>query len=136
MLNRICLPSDIIASVEFCLLLYRLTLRDLSEILAMRGIEVSHRRRRRQGDRLRSLGTRSSPGPRCARSSPPARRAPARSCEPRACRPAMRPCSCKLLEGAEGHANAGNLALIESSRRPLNTISAHGPSSVPLEAAS
>ena len=38
MLNRTCLPSDVIAFVVFC----RLTLRDLSKILALRGIEVSH----------------------------------------------------------------------------------------------
>ena len=42
MLNRTCLPSDVIAFVVFCRLRYRLTLRDLSEILALRGIEVSH----------------------------------------------------------------------------------------------
>jgi putative transposase len=42
MLNRTCLPSDIIAFVVFCRLRYRLTLRDLSEILLLRGIEVSH----------------------------------------------------------------------------------------------
>ena len=41
-LNRACLPSDIIAFVVFCRLRYRLTLRDLSEIMALRGIEVSH----------------------------------------------------------------------------------------------
>ena len=41
-LNRTCLPSDIIAFVVFCRLRYRLTLRDLSEILAMRGIVVSY----------------------------------------------------------------------------------------------
>ena len=41
-LNRTCLPSDIIAFVVFCRLRYRLTLRDLSEILALRGIEASH----------------------------------------------------------------------------------------------
>ena len=41
-LNRTCLPSDIVALVMFCRLLYRLTLRDLSEILALRGIEVSY----------------------------------------------------------------------------------------------
>jgi putative transposase len=41
-LNRTCLPSDIIAFVVFCRLRYRLTLRDLGEILAIRGIEVSH----------------------------------------------------------------------------------------------
>ncbi len=42
MLNRTCLPSDVIAFVVFCRLRYRLTLRDLSEIMALRGIEVSH----------------------------------------------------------------------------------------------
>ena len=36
------LPSDVIAFVVFCRLRYRLTLRDLSEIMALRGIEVSH----------------------------------------------------------------------------------------------
>ncbi|WP_284947779.1 IS6 family transposase [Acidisoma cladoniae] len=41
-LNRACLPSDIIAFVGFCRLRYRLTLRDLSEIMASRGIEISH----------------------------------------------------------------------------------------------
>jgi transposase-like protein len=41
-LNRTCLPSDIIAFVVFCRLRYRLTLRDLSELLLLRGIEVSH----------------------------------------------------------------------------------------------
>ncbi len=40
-LNLAYLPSDIIAFVMFCRLRYRLTLRDLSEILALRGIEVS-----------------------------------------------------------------------------------------------
>ena len=42
MLNRTCLPSDVIAFVVFCRQRYRLTLRDLSEILALRGIEVSY----------------------------------------------------------------------------------------------
>ena len=42
MLNRTCLPSDIGAFVVFCRLRCRLTLRDLSEILLLRGIEVSH----------------------------------------------------------------------------------------------
>ena len=42
MLNRPCLPSDIIALVAFCRLRYRLTRRDLSEILLLRGIVVSH----------------------------------------------------------------------------------------------
>ena len=41
-LNRTSLPSDIIAFVVFCRLSYRLTLRDLSEILLLRGIEVSY----------------------------------------------------------------------------------------------
>jgi putative transposase len=41
-LNRTSLPSDMIAFVVFCRLRYRLTLRDLSEILLLRGIEVSH----------------------------------------------------------------------------------------------
>ena len=41
-LNRTCLPSDVIAFVVFCRRHLRLTLRDLSEILTLRGIEVSH----------------------------------------------------------------------------------------------
>ncbi len=41
-LNRTSLPSDIIALVVFCRLRYRLTLRDLSEILLLRGLIVSH----------------------------------------------------------------------------------------------
>ena len=41
-LNRTSLPRDIIAFGVFCRLRYRLTLRDLSEILLLRGIEVSH----------------------------------------------------------------------------------------------
>ena len=41
-LNRTSLPSDIIALVVFCRLRYRLTLRDLSEILLLRGFTVSH----------------------------------------------------------------------------------------------
>ena len=41
-LNRSSLPSDIIALVVFCRLRYRLTLRDLSEILLLRGFTVSH----------------------------------------------------------------------------------------------
>jgi putative transposase len=40
--NRTCLPSDIIAFVVLCRLRYRLTLRDLSEILLLRGFTVSH----------------------------------------------------------------------------------------------
>ena len=42
MLNRTCLPSDIIALVVFCRLRYRLALRNLSEIIGMRGIEISY----------------------------------------------------------------------------------------------
>ncbi len=41
-LNRTSLPSDIIAFIVFCRLGYRLTLRNLSEILLRRGIEVSY----------------------------------------------------------------------------------------------
>jgi putative transposase len=41
-LNRATLPSDIIAFVVFCRLRYRLTLRDLSEIMLLRGFTVSH----------------------------------------------------------------------------------------------
>ena len=72
MLNRTCLPSDIIAFVVFCRLRYRLTLRDLSEIMALRGIEVSHEAVREweakllpvMGDDLRKRrhGTRRRPG--------------------------------------------------------------------------
>ena len=36
------LPSDIIAGVVFCRLRYRLMLRDLSEIMLLRGFTVSH----------------------------------------------------------------------------------------------
>ncbi|WP_424140562.1 hypothetical protein [Roseomonas chloroacetimidivorans] len=42
MLNRAFLPSDIIAFVVFCRLRHRLTLRDLTGTLALRGMEVSH----------------------------------------------------------------------------------------------
>ncbi len=41
-LNRTSLPSDIIAFVVFCRLRYRLTLRDLSEILLLRGFTDIH----------------------------------------------------------------------------------------------
>jgi putative transposase len=41
-LNRASLPSDVIAFVVFCRLRYRLTLRDLSEIMLFRGFTVSH----------------------------------------------------------------------------------------------
>lgn len=51
-LNRTSLPSDIIAFVVFCRLRYRLTLRDLSEILLLRGIEVSHEAVRDWGTKL------------------------------------------------------------------------------------
>ena len=46
-LNRASLPSDIIAFVVFCRLRYRLTLRDLSEIMLLRGFIVSHESIRR-----------------------------------------------------------------------------------------
>ena len=36
------MPSDIIAFMVFCRLRYRLTLRDLSEIMLLRGFTVSH----------------------------------------------------------------------------------------------
>jgi transposase-like protein len=39
-LNRASLPSDIIAFVVFCRLRYRLTLRDLSEIMLLRGFKA------------------------------------------------------------------------------------------------
>jgi putative transposase len=41
-LNRTSFPSDIISFVVFCRLRYRLTLRDLSEMLLLRGFIVSH----------------------------------------------------------------------------------------------
>ena len=41
-LNRASLLSDIIAFVVFCRLRYRLTLRDLSEIMLLRGFTVSY----------------------------------------------------------------------------------------------
>ncbi len=50
-LNRTCLPSGVIAFVVFCRLRHRLTLRDLSEIMASRGIEVSRRSNSKQFDR-------------------------------------------------------------------------------------
>ena len=46
-LNRASLPSDIIAFVVFCRLRYRLTLRDLSEIMLLRGFTISHESIRR-----------------------------------------------------------------------------------------
>ena len=41
LLSWVCLPNDIIASAVLCRLRYRLTLRDLSEILLLRPIVVS-----------------------------------------------------------------------------------------------
>ena len=41
-LNRTCLRSDVIALLMFCRLRYLLTLRDPSEIVALRGIEVGY----------------------------------------------------------------------------------------------
>ena len=71
-LNRASLPSDIIAFVVFCRLRYRLTLRDLSEIMLLRGFTVSHESIRRweakllpvMGEALRKQrhGTGRSPG--------------------------------------------------------------------------
>ncbi len=49
-LDRTCLPSDIIAFVVFCRLRYRLTPCCLSEIIALRGIEVSHDQAAKQID--------------------------------------------------------------------------------------
>jgi len=46
-LNLASLPSDIIAFVVFCRLRYRLTLRDLSEIMLLRGFTISHESIRR-----------------------------------------------------------------------------------------
>ena len=46
-LNRASLPSDIIAFVVFCRLRYRLTRRDLSEIMLLRGFTVSYESIRR-----------------------------------------------------------------------------------------
>jgi hypothetical protein len=40
--KRAPLPSDIIAVVAFCRLRYRLTLRDLGEIMLLRGFTISH----------------------------------------------------------------------------------------------
>ncbi len=41
-LDRTFLPSDVIAFVVFCRRHFRLTLRDLSEIMALCGIEVTY----------------------------------------------------------------------------------------------
>jgi putative transposase len=46
-LNRASLPSDIVAFVELCRLRYRLTLRDLREIMLLRGFTVSYESVRR-----------------------------------------------------------------------------------------
>ena len=70
-LNRASLPSDIIAFVVFCRLRYRLTLRDLSEIMLLRGFTVSHESIRRweakllpvMGDALRERRTVVDAGP-------------------------------------------------------------------------
>jgi putative transposase len=51
-LNRASLPSDIIAFVVFCRLRYRLTLRDLSEIMLLRGFTISHESIRRWESKL------------------------------------------------------------------------------------
>jgi transposase-like protein len=77
-LNRACLPSDVTAFAVFCRRHFRPTLRDLSEIMALRGTEVSHRRAAKQingrtwktkllpvmGEELRRRrhGTRRAPG--------------------------------------------------------------------------
>jgi putative transposase len=49
-LNRASLPSDIIAFVVFCRQCYRLTLRDLSEIMLLRGFTLSHECVRQWGE--------------------------------------------------------------------------------------
>lgn len=54
-LNRTSLPSDIIAFVVFCRLRCRLTLRDLSEILLLRGFTVSHETIRDWAAKLRPV---------------------------------------------------------------------------------
>jgi putative transposase len=46
-LNRASLPSDIVVFVVLCRLRYRLTLRDLSEIMPLRGFTVSYESVRR-----------------------------------------------------------------------------------------
>jgi DDE domain len=56
-LNRTCLASDTIAFVVFCRLCYRLTLRDPSEILLLRGFTVSHKTvREREAKQLPIMG--------------------------------------------------------------------------------
>jgi transposase-like protein len=54
-LSRASLPSDVIAFVVFCRLRYRLTLRDLSEIILLRGFTVSHESIRRWEAKLLSV---------------------------------------------------------------------------------
>ena len=54
-LNRTSLPSDVIAFVVFCRLRYRLTLRDLSEIMLLRGFTVSYERVRQWEAKLLSV---------------------------------------------------------------------------------
>ena len=69
-LNRTCLSSEIIAFMVFCRLRYRLTLRDLSEIMALRGIGLSYetvrdwetKLLRITGSALRRHGTRRESG--------------------------------------------------------------------------
>jgi putative transposase len=51
-LNRASLPSDIIAFVVFCRLRSRMTLRDLSEIMLLRGFTISHESIRRWASKL------------------------------------------------------------------------------------
>jgi putative transposase len=51
-LNRASLWSDIVAFVVFCRLRYRLTLRDLSEIMPLRGFTVSYESVRRWDAKL------------------------------------------------------------------------------------
>jgi putative transposase len=42
LLNRLCLPSDIVSFVVFCRLRFRLSLRELSELMLLRSFEISH----------------------------------------------------------------------------------------------
>src|SRR5271154_5176497 len=55
-LNRASLPSDIIAFVVFCRQCYRLTLRDLSEIMLLRGFTLSHECVREWGEVAALMG--------------------------------------------------------------------------------
>ena len=61
-LNRASLPSDIIAFVVFCRLRYRLTLRDLSEIMLLRGFTISHESIRRWEAKLVAVDVSASTG--------------------------------------------------------------------------